>query len=152
MKTIVIDVLRAGCKVELKLRDGEKSGQVILVLTDQVEIVSTQPSAISKQLIPEQSEYGISNDFPPRKLTEEAILQILSEHGGSVRIRDDNWNIYDEIAARTGVSITARRRLTKGTGEAAWRPEVGYCRKNLEQAGRLEPTDVSGRGIWTLKN
>lgn len=70
-----------------------------------------------------------------------------------MRIRDprSGWSIYEEIAARLGVSIRARRRLTEGTGEPAWRPEVGYCRKNLVQAGILEPTKVSGRGVWTLK-
>jgi hypothetical protein len=92
------------------------------------------------------------NGFPPRALTEQTILQIISEHGGSVDIRDRStgWNIYDEIAARLGVSIEARRRLTAGTHEPAWRPEVGYARKNLEQRGIIKPTEESGRGVWAL--
>lgn len=91
--------------------------------------------------------------FPPRRLTEWAIVEILRARGGTVRIRDTDsrWNIYDEIADRLGVSAEARRRITPGTGEPAWRPEVGYCRKNLVQKGILEPTKVSGRGVWTLK-
>jgi hypothetical protein len=81
------------------------------------------------------------------------IVQVLKERGGSVKVREkaSGWNIYDEIAARLGVSADARRRPTKGTGELAWRPEVGYCRKNLERAGILEPTRVSGWGTWALK-
>ena len=92
------------------------------------------------------------NGFPPLRLTEQTIVQVLRDHGGSVRIRDEfsGWNIYDEIAARLGVSIEARRRLTMGTGEPASRPEVGYARKNLEQRGVIEPTERSGRGTWTL--
>jgi hypothetical protein len=76
----------------------------------------------------------------------------LREHGGAVKIndKDSGWKIYDEIAARLGVSIEARRRLTSGTGEPAWRPEVGFARKNLEQKGILKPTEVSGRGVWSL--
>jgi hypothetical protein len=94
------------------------------------------------------------NGFPPRALTEETIVEVIKEHGGSVQIRDTatGWNIYDEIAARLGVSIEARRRLTAGTGEPAWRPEVGFARKNLEQSGVLKPTQESGRGTWALKS
>jgi hypothetical protein len=69
-----------------------------------------------------------------------------------VRIRDaeSGWNIYDELAARLGVTIEARSRETAGTGEPAWRPEVGFRRKNLEQRGVIAPTVVSGRGVWQL--
>jgi hypothetical protein len=79
-------------------------------------------------------------------------VQILFEHGGRVRIRDaeSGWNIYDEVAARLGVTIEARSRETPGTREPAWRPEVGFCRKNLEQRGVIAPTVVSGRGVWQL--
>jgi hypothetical protein len=67
-----------------------------------------------------------------------------------VKISQEAWNIYDELAARLGVSMESRRRLTEGTGEPAWRPEVGFARKNLEQRGELAPTAVSGRGVWQL--
>ena len=156
VKTIIIDVTKTGARIELALAQGHNSGQVVLVLSDDVEIVPSTKSTTSagdKAQGATFHEYKSRNEFPPRRLTEQAIVQILREHNGSVRIRDTEtgWNIYDEIAARLGVSVEARRRLTDGTGEAAWRPEVGFCRKNLEQAGALEATELSGRGVWTLK-
>jgi hypothetical protein len=101
---------------------------------------------------PKFQTYRSESGFPPRSLTEEAIVQILREHGGSVKIRDKDkgWNVYDEIAARLGISVEARQRLTAGTGEPAWRPEVGFARKNLEQEGVIVPTERSGWGIWEL--
>jgi len=156
MKTIIIDVTKAGARIELALAQGRSSGQVVLVLSDDVQIIPSTKSAASTSGDSKDAnfhEYKSHNDFPPRRLTEQAIVQILREHTGSVRIHDTEtgWNIYDEIAARLGVSVEARRRVTEGTGEPAWRPEVGFCRKNLEQTGILEATEVSGRGIWSLK-
>jgi hypothetical protein len=92
--------------------------------------------------------------FPPRHLTEATIVQVLREQGGSVKIRNrrTGWNIYDEVADRLNVSIEARSRVTEGTEEPAWRPEVGFCRKNLEQRGVIAPTAVSGRGVWQLSD
>jgi hypothetical protein len=149
MKTIIVNVPKSGSKIELCLAPGKTSGQVVLVLGDDVEV--KQADRASEETSVELVQ--MQNGFPPRSLTKQTIVQILREHGSSVRIRDTEtgWNIYDELAARLGVSVEARRRLTEGTGEPAWRPEVGFCRKDLEQAGTLEPTEVSGRGIWTLK-
>ncbi|MFO1488808.1 MAG: hypothetical protein U1F65_10045 [Verrucomicrobiota bacterium] len=149
MKTIIVNIPKAGSKIELCLAQGKTSGQAVLVLGDDVELKQTD--ATSRETSVEQVQ--THNGFPPRSLTKQTIVQILREHGGSVRIRDTEtgWNIYDELAARLGVSVEARRRLTEGTGEPAWRPEVGFCRKDLEQAAILAPTEVSGRGIWTLK-
>jgi hypothetical protein len=149
MKTIIVNVSKTGSKIELCFAPGKTSGQIVLVLGDDVEV--KQAEASGKETPFEQVQ--THNGFPPRLLTKQTIVQILGEHGGSVRIRDTEtgWNIYDELAARLGVSVEARRRLTEGTGEAAWRPEVGFCRKDLEQAETLEPTEISGRGIWTLK-
>ena len=91
------------------------------------------------------------HDFPPRKETEQMIIRILLEHGGAIRIRDgcSGNSIYDEIGSRLNVPLTVRARPTR-TGESAWRPEVGYARKNLEQQGIIKPTSVSGRGVWAL--
>ena len=57
----------------------------------------------------------------------------------------NGWNIYDEVAARLNVPFEARMRPTKGTKEPAWRPEVGFCRKSLEQSGIIVHTSVSGK-------
>jgi hypothetical protein len=151
MKTIIIDVASSGTKIELALKPGVSSGQVVLVLSDEVEIGA--PTGVQHGSADSAyREYASDTGFPPRKLTEQAIVQIIKEHSGSVRITDKEtgWNIYDEIAARLGVSMDARRRLTAGSGESAWRPEVGFARKNLEQRGIVSPTDVSGRGVWQL--
>lgn len=153
MRTIIIDIARNGTRIDLVLASGRASGQAVLVLGDDVEIriPSPEPGGVNQTRAFE--EFQNENGFPPRRLTEQTIVQILREHGDSVRIRDteSGWNIYDEIAARIGVSVEARRRLTAGTGEPAWRPEVGFCRKNLERAGIIESTELSGRGVWKLK-
>jgi hypothetical protein len=155
MRTIIIDVPKSGVSISLALASGRTSGQVVLVLGEDVELVPTSVTDIGSS--PTQArpfeEFQSKTGFPPRRLTEQTIVQILREHGGVVKIRDTDsgWNIYDEIAARIGVTVEARRRLTEGTGEPAWRPEVGFCRKNLEQGGKLQPTEVSGRGVWALK-
>jgi hypothetical protein len=88
--------------------------------------------------------------FPHRRVIEDAIVQLLRERGGSVKIRTRLWNIYDELGERLGVPIRARQRPTSTTGEPAWRPEVGFARKNLELRGVIAPTLLSGRGVWQL--
>lgn len=162
MKTITLEVPRSGLNLKITGKTG-CAAQVVLVLPEEVEVVETRVDAaasatpVTQQQQPVVRSTAVSpvttpNGFPARALTEETIVEILREHGGSVRITDTNsgWNIYDEIAARLGVSIAARRRPTAGTGEPAWRPEVGFARKNLEQRGVIKPTDQSGRGVWTL--
>lgn len=44
MKTIVIDVASGGTQIELVLKSGVSSGQVVLVLSDEVEIKA--PSSV----------------------------------------------------------------------------------------------------------
>ena len=153
MKTIVIDVASGGTHIELVLKGGVSSGQVVLVLSDEVEIKA--PGTVQHGSIDAAyREYTSDTGFPPRKLTEQAIVQIVKEHSGDQSELPISRQVgtYDEIAARLGVSMEARRRLTAGTRESAWRPEVGFARKNLEQRGIVSPTDVSGRGVWQLVN
>jgi hypothetical protein len=149
MRTIIIDVKKRGALIELALKPGSSSGQTVLVLGDTVEI---KPKT-ERDARPMFEEYRPrANGFPPRSLKESVTVHILREHGGSVEIRNPltGWSIYDEVAARLNVPIEVRRRPTAKTGEPAWRPEVGYCRKNLEQARIIAPTDVSGRGVCQL--
>jgi hypothetical protein len=150
VQTYIVEIPKAGAIVELALRSGALTGQVVLVLSEGVEL--RQESQALPSSVPKINAYQSEKGFPPRSLTEEAIVQILREHGGAVKIRnkDTGWNIYDEIAARLGVSIEARQRLTGGTSEPAWRPEVGFARKNLEQRGVIVPTEASGWGVWKL--
>jgi hypothetical protein len=148
MKTMYIELSSSGAM--LHFASNRPSGMVITVPDD--VWVTSMP--VLPEMVPPRAErspaVGSTTGFPPRDLTEAAIVQIIREHGGTVKIRQNDWNIYDELAARLGVSIDARRRLTAGTNEPAWRPEVGFARKNLEQRGELAPTAVSGRGVWQL--
>jgi hypothetical protein len=93
MKTIVIEVDRGGSTIDLMLKAGANSGQAVLVLSEHVEIKSKGQG--STPLRPGFRAFVSDNGFPPRKLTEEAIVQILRENGGSVKIRDEStgWNI-----------------------------------------------------------
>ncbi len=107
MRTVIVDVGNAGTRIDLVLKGGATSGQVVLVVSDTVDINPPAPAhaAPPRAIREHQSTTG----FPPRALTEETIVQILNEHGGSVQIRDavSGWNIYDEVAARLGVSVEA---------------------------------------------
>jgi hypothetical protein len=87
-----------------------------------------------------------------RARIEEAIVQIIKEHGGQIAVKDpiSGFNVYQEVGRRIGVDRELQTRLTP-TGENAWRAEVGFARKNLEQRGVIAPTSESGRGVWKLK-
>lgn len=102
---------------------------------------------------------GAGGSIPPggaarfdRTKIEETILEIIRERGGWTLIKDPSsgFNIYEEVANRVGVSRELQKRLTP-TGENAWRAEVGFARKNLEQRRVIAPTMESGRGVWKLK-
>ena len=153
MKTHAFEVGPSGLTVELKSKSSLRTGHVIIVSDDDVTIAVPGTVASTSPTPVQGSIWRTSTGFPPRSLTEETIVDVLRERSGSAKItdRENGWNIYDELAARLGVTWVARNRLTTGTREPAWRPEVGYCRKNLEQAGVIEPTEKSGRGIWSLK-
>jgi hypothetical protein len=149
METIVMMVPQDGLSVHFRRKHGSRESQVTLLLGSGVELspetYKTAPSAGFSLYNARES------GFPPRSLIEDAIVQILEENGGQVSIANSatKWNIYDEVAARLSVPMEVRRRLTS-TGESAWRPEVGFARKNLEQRRRIVPTDESGRGVWKL--
>lgn len=138
MRTYYLEISQKNPTLKFKLT--QPLAAIQLALTDGIEIV-------------DYKEIQSDNEFPPRYLTEQTIIKILKDNGGSIKIRDieSGWNIYDEVAARLGVSAQTRKRLTRSGAEPAWRPEVGFARKNLERAGILKPTEESGRGIWSLK-
>jgi hypothetical protein len=87
-----------------------------------------------------------------RTKIEETIKEIIKERGGQTRVKDPftGFNIYNEVADRLGISRELKTRLTR-RGENAWRAEVGFARKNLEQRGEIAPSVESGRGVWKLK-
>jgi hypothetical protein len=153
MKTHAFEVGPSGLKVEFKSKSSSHLGHIIIVSDDEVTVAIPGKVESASPTPEHRSIWRTATGFPPRSLTEETIVDVLRERGGSARITDseNGWNIYDELAARLGVTWEARNRLTTGTREPAWRPEVGYCRKNLEQTGVIEPTEKSGRGIWSLK-
>jgi len=95
---------------------------------------------------------GASASRFDRSKIEETILEIIRERGGRIMVKDptSGFSIYEEVANRVGVSRDVQKRLTP-TGENAWRAEVGFARKNLEQRAIIAPTIESGRGVWMLK-
>lgn len=141
MKTHAFEIRARGLTIELRSMTSSRTGHVLIICDDDVSVVV--PGASPKTAPALGSVWQTPKGFPPDSLTEETIVDILRERGGSAKItdRENGWNIYDELAARLGVSWESRNRLTPGTGEPAWRPEVGYCRKHLEQAGVIEPTE-----------
>lgn len=148
MKTMYIELSTSGAMLHFA---SDRPAGMVITVPDDVWVTSMP---VPPEMVPPPGKrsavVGSTTGFPPRDLTEAAIVQIIREHGGTLKIRQDDWNVYDELAARLGVSIEARRRLTAGTNEPAWRPEVGFARKNLEQRGTLATTAVSGRGVWQL--
>jgi hypothetical protein len=153
MKTYAFEVGPKGLTVQLSSGHSARTGNVLIVCDDDLSVATPGSNPPISPMPLQGPVWRTTTGFPPRALTEEAIVDVLRERGGSAKItdRENGWNIYDEIAARLSVTWEARNRLTPGTREPAWRPEVGYCRKNLEQAGVIEATQKSGRGIWALK-
>ena len=163
MKTISLQVPPEGLDLRLDPVEEDEHARIVLVLPDGIELDEESVVATESSQEYERAQNEMFNDihvqaidapkgYPPRPLTGQIIVAILSEHGGSAKIRDkaSGWNIYDEIAARLGVTIEARQRTHPESGDPIWRNEVGYVRKTLEHQGLLLPSEKSGRGIWQL--
>lgn len=91
--------------------------------------------------------------FPQMPLIEEEILYVIAERGGSIKIRDGEWSIFEELADRFKLSDEARTRITtEKYSEIAWNKRVRQCRRNLAKDGLVEKDKVSGQGTWTLTN
>lgn len=125
MRAITIDVDKRGALINLALAEGRRSGQVVLVLSHDVQMI-TQADESSSAVAPGFHEYEGKGGFPPRRLTEHAIVQVLREHGGSVRIRDEatGWNIYEllkEQMAAAGIRVrqTEEERHRSRQGEVS---------------------------------
>ncbi len=86
MRTILIHVPKSGCTIELAPRQGCSKGEALLAITDDVELKEPAQRAAATSPSPTFQEYRSDTGFPPRSLTEQTIVQIIEEHGGSVRI------------------------------------------------------------------
>lgn len=123
MKTIVIEVAPDGSTVDLVLKRSVQSGQAVLVLSDNVEIKSKYEnlSGQGKGFRAFVSENG----FPPDKLTEEMIVQILRERGDQSR-----------FARMTGTSMMRSQRGSEF--------QVKRARGSLQAANQLgDPGSVT---------
>ena len=96
MRSLIVEIPREGARLEFHLSGGVTSGQIVVVIPDGVEIGAlpqadqrTQTTAPRKPTSPLR-EWHSPNGFPPRELTEQAITQVLREHGGRVKIRDES--------------------------------------------------------------
>jgi len=79
-----------------------------------------------------------------------AVVNILNERGGIVRITQDDWTIYDEVANRLQLSSEERTRETP-RGASAIEALVGHVKAALENERII--SDVPGQpGTWTLQD
>jgi len=79
-----------------------------------------------------------------------ALVNILNERGGIVRITQDDWTIYDEVANRLELSPEERARETP-TGASALEVTVSHVKAALENERII--SDVPGQpGTWTLQD
>ena len=150
MRSYQLVIPKAGRAIEFRVTGNNETADIVILLPDEVRVAWPVERSMPR---PDPTLRGYDKaNFPSRRLTEAAIIQTLREYGGSVKIHDvtTGWNIYDELAARLGVSVESRKRLTAGAAEPAWRTEVGFASKNLELSGVIRPTAETGREVWAL--
>lgn len=106
MQTIYVEIGTSGAMLHFA---SERRSGVAITLPDGVWVTTMPvPPATGTPTPPASRASAAAASFPPRDLTEAAILQVLRERGGTVKIRQEDWNIYDELAARLGVSFELR--------------------------------------------
>jgi hypothetical protein len=150
MHSYQLVIPKAGRTVQFRLSGNNETADIVILLPDEVQIAWPVERSMPR---PDPTLRGYDKSgFPSRILTEAVIVQTLREFAGSVKIRDAKagWNIYDELAARLGVSVDSRTRRMAGTEQPAWWTEVGLARKNLELRGIIKPTSESGPEAWAL--
>ena len=150
MHSYQLVIPKAGRSVQFRLTGNNETADIVILLPDEVQIVWPVERSTPR---PDPTLRGYDKSgFPSRILAEAVIIQTLREYGGSVTVRDAQagWNIYDELAARLGVSVESRTRLNRVTGEPAWWTEVGLARQNLELRGVVRPASDSGADVWRL--
>lgn len=137
MRTHAFEVGPGGLKVELKPKSSLRSGHVIIVCDDDVSVVAPGASPKTSATTTHDSVWQTPKGFPPDSLTEETIVDILRERGGSAKItdRENGWNIYDELAARLGVSWEARNRPTQGRANLRGGPKLDTAGSTWSRQG-----------------
>ena len=150
MHSYQIVIPKAGRAVQFRLTGHNETADIVILLPDEVQVVWPVERSTPR---PDPSLRGYDKaGFPSRILAEAVIIQTLREFGGSVKIRDvkAGWNIFDELAARLGVSVKSRTHVSAGAKEPAWWTEVGLARQNLELRGVVRPISESGPEVWAL--
>jgi restriction system protein len=74
------------------------------------------------------------------------VVWALRELGGKAKASSVRDMIVDQMSAAREPYDTEEL----ATGEAKFQNEIRWARMHLVNAGKLEPVDVSGRGVWQL--
>lgn len=85
-------------------------------------------------------------DKTPEEVLGEWTILALGAHGGSGRV----VTILDEVDKRFGSYLTEKDLEVRAKGELSWRNSARWRRKRLVENGILEPSSVSGFGVWKL--
>lgn len=88
MKTHAFQVGSGGLTIILKPMTSSRIGHVLVVCDDDVSMVLPGASPPASPILAHGSTWRTSTGFPPDSLTEETIVDILRERGGSAKITD----------------------------------------------------------------
>ncbi len=128
MKNIVVEVPRTGASVELVLRAGASSGQVVIVASDDVEVRLAEParavvarpkssSDTRKALAAKAPAYDLDVILkrlrklkPTRRAAAANSIKAMFQFDGAISDETAN-NILEDLRKRGSVSIDANDKL-----------------------------------------
>lgn len=87
-----------------------------------------------------------TDDFLGVEIYVPKVVWALRELGGKAKARSVRDMIVDQMSAAGEAYDTDEL----ANGELKFQNEIRWARMHLVNAGKLEPVDISGRGIWQL--